>query len=213
MSRIMAWQCDEDGKIFVDKSQYQKHLRALAKTRLVRHKLAREQREFAEFIAPLHKQSSIRDIEVWMMENGERLMRAACVSFYCQAHRGGMPSQIPEKLGFENFEFSGLKWSELTSNSHQAPKGKEQNWGRDLDLPTGYPGWKGRISFKTLNYYSFDSDFFGTFGIHLGGGGGGRGYRSHEVFIFAEEWPHLFVMEKLHGRIFEGAILGKGPRA
>lgn len=46
----------------------------------------------------------------------------------------------------------GFHWNivyrDLVSNSHDSPIGQPQNWGRDPNLPRGYPGFSGRVWYR-----------------------------------------------------------------
>jgi hypothetical protein len=73
----------------------------------------------------------------------------------------------------------GLAWqlthSDHISNSHSSPEGFSQNWGNREGIPTGYPGWGGRVwvRFAEQTGYSFGSDPFSRTLTHVGTGGGG----------------------------------------
>jgi hypothetical protein len=73
----------------------------------------------------------------------------------------------------------GLSWrvthSDMVSNSHSGPEGYPQNFMRKKDIPTGYPGWTGRVwvRYEREAGYSFGSDPFNRTLTHTGTGGGG----------------------------------------
>ena len=73
----------------------------------------------------------------------------------------------------------GLSWrvthSDSVSNSHSGPEGYPQNFGRKEGVPTGYPGWSGRVwvRYKQERGYTFGSDPFRQALVHTGTGGGG----------------------------------------
>jgi hypothetical protein len=73
----------------------------------------------------------------------------------------------------------GLSWqlrhSDHVSNSHSNPEGFPSNWEGKDGLPTGYPGWSGRVWVRYVREegYSFGSDPFRRALFHTGTGGGG----------------------------------------
>ena len=73
----------------------------------------------------------------------------------------------------------GLSWrvthSDHVSNSHSSPEGYPQNFMRKEGVPTGYPGWTGRVwvRYRKEEGYSFGSDPFRRTLTHTGTGGGG----------------------------------------
>lgn len=86
----------------------------------------------------------------------------------------------------------GLAW-ELTyndkvSNSHDAPLTKETNWQGGADLPSGYPGFYGRV---WVRYYTrpewFGSTPFEDTCTHTGTGGSG-GYNGPWVNLVRSIW-------------------------
>ena len=80
----------------------------------------------------------------------------------------------------DNPNIAGLiiraNWKECVSNSHSAPRSKEQNFLRNPDKPLGFPGWEGKVWVIThgqlgsdiLRYYRNESS-----GIRNGTGGYG----------------------------------------
>ena len=73
----------------------------------------------------------------------------------------------------------GLSWDlthhDHVSNSHSGPEGFPQNFMRKEGVPTGYPGWSGRVWVRYVRQdgYSFGSDPFRRALFHTGTGGGG----------------------------------------
>lgn len=67
-----------------------------------------------------------------------------------------------------------LKYSDMVSNSHCKPRGKQSNFMRDRKYPLGYPGWSGRVwvVFKH-DTKSFSSNTFNNTLAHTGTGGAG----------------------------------------
>ena len=73
----------------------------------------------------------------------------------------------------------GFSWSIIHStqvtNSHYAPINRETNWSGDkFNVPTGYPGWKGRVWIRfNKDPDGFSSDFFPATLTYPGTGGAG----------------------------------------
>lgn len=169
MSIIQAYKSDEDGKIFESKEAYQRHLRTLSAAR--RRERKRADRENLRLVV-------------------EEKMRTECGSFtdladFILKHWGELrrDTSVLQALGF-----SEMRWSESVSNTHDCPRGGVTNWWSKEDLPTGYPGWKGRI------YLRQDGATFSTafqkldyLNIYTGSGGGGH----YEVRLFAADFPGL----------------------
>ena len=80
---------------------------------------------------------------------------------------------------FKNHKVVSFAWqvhrSEEVSNSHSAPEGYPENWGCKANLPTGYPGWKGRvwIRYQDEPYSFLCSGSFKKTLTHTGSGGAG----------------------------------------
>jgi len=68
-----------------------------------------------------------------------------------------------------------LAWGDNVRNTHYAPRGKSTNWYSKPDLPTGYPGWGGRVwaRFNNMPANASGSSFFSNTGLHIGTGGFG----------------------------------------
>lgn len=73
----------------------------------------------------------------------------------------------------------GFQWdidySSCVSNSHRAPIGCARNFNRDPNLPTGYPGFEGRVwvRFANKEYTGFASDAFANTLTYTGTGSAG----------------------------------------
>jgi hypothetical protein len=69
-----------------------------------------------------------------------------------------------------------VTYSPQISNSHRCPVGGQTNWGRrDPKAPTSYPGYTGRIWFRTSSYGKCEgSDVLSKYGrLHTATGGSG----------------------------------------
>jgi len=107
------------------------------------------------------------------------------------------------KLGPEVVGLSwNVRWSNRVSNTHRAPKGYKTNFGFLPTLPTGFPGWEGRvwIRFKDRPDFMGLSNMMGENGIHPGSGGGGAydgpwakiGHAAYLAGLKYDEQPHCF---------------------
>lgn len=105
-------------------------------------------------------------------------------------------------------------WSDQYSNSHSAPLGKMTNYHHDSNHPSGYPGYRGHISYQMIDDSGGGSNIFRQTGINTGSGGGGGIKYTYEVTLFAADWPMLVLhdinnwgrRDRLSGalRIYEG---------
>ena len=220
MSIITAYKCDEDGKIFEDKSKYQAHLRKLARERNTKRKLT-----VAEAVAD-QKWNELyeceQSIEQWrdMVIANQNMFwaEAAKADPYDWALVGKTHSRkkdavvcpIPELLEFTEFN---VRWNPTVSNSHSCPHNGATNWSpswnEDKTAPTSYPGWNGRAEWivkwpKEWDGWYLGSDLFKgrRSRAHTGtGGGGGMRYSKehgcdvqsfgYDFRIFAADWPGM----------------------
>jgi len=169
MSIIQAYKSDEDGRIFESHDAYKKHLRQLAAAR----RKAKKQAE--------RENARLRTVE---------RMRQECETFGALADFvwWNWADLRQDDSRLLSLGFSEMRWSESVSNTHDCPIGGVTNWWSKIELPTGYPGWQGRIHLHQVGA-SFSSAFqkLGHLGIFTGSGGGG----SYEVRMFADDFPGL----------------------
>lgn len=112
-----------------------------------------------------------------------------CVNIYLD--KCGIP--IFEELHWE------VNYYDHVSNSHSAPINGETNWGeRKEGVPTGYPGFSGRIwgsynpKDRSISEYcgNFSHDRVIIPGLHTGSGGGGGDRKfSYQFQFFLEDFP------------------------
>jgi len=194
MSRISVWECDYTGKIFKDITEYRWYLRNLAKHNA---KCGKRKRWVDEALAAVQGCRHIRD----------------------------MPEVLSEVVGtyFGHFEIQGevtfeldIRYNDHISNSHYCPRdGVENWWGKD-GLPTGYPGYSGKIQYTLSTFYRSDIDkaawdhqcldihrLLRCLGIHTGTGSGSEVVYSYEVKLFESDFPNL--LDKTE-RVIEGII-------
>lgn len=213
MPLIQAWQCPETGILFADKAEYQRHLRKRGVLRMEQFKLRKARETFDAHMAEFTKAGSFGDIARWLEENGELICRfnddrrqEEFKRIVCY-----QKPKFPDPPSISDVSFNDMRWKDLASNTHTAPKGKPTNWSsRDNPhLPVGYPGWTGTLCYTVANFRGF-TNLFNHTPIHTCGGGGttvrddkGRDtgatrYR-FSVVLYDEEWPLLRLMLKMRG--------------
>jgi hypothetical protein len=223
MSKIIAWKSDHDGKVFEDKTKYQKHLRKLARERLEKRKLYIKE-SVADALWNELYETEFATTDDWfkMVIEKQHMFWAEAAkqddyhwSKVGKSTRGKYVMPVPKLLKFTRSE---LKWATRVSNTHSAPKGHPQNFMCKDDLPRGYPGWVGRAEWVVEWPKEFDgvylgSDLFrsGSFDsgrqrAHTGSGGGGsmRYDEEHKCYVqsfgydfrlYAADWPGMFRVE------------------
>lgn len=85
-----------------------------------------------------------------------------------------------------------LTYKQNCSNSHGAPKEEKINWHRKTELPTSFPGYYGRLYFKTNQPVPFfTSKLFDIDDISCGSGGGTHRSYSCDITLWVQDWPGL----------------------
>jgi uncharacterized C2H2 Zn-finger protein len=139
--------------------------------------------------------------------NKQKARLKLCGSFYDIAEL--IPTLNYKEYGINVLyvQFEATRWSRNCSNTHCSPMGKPRNFfNADPNLPTGYPGWRGRIMWEqqeqiSRSRFSFSS-FLNDLDIHALSGGSGDGiHYAMDFIMFAEEWEVFCAMEKLKGNI------------
>ena len=204
MSIITAYKCDEDGKIFEDKSKYTAHLRKLARHRNSQRKLKIAEAAKDALWAELYEREQSIDDWMQMVIDNQHLFWAEaaegdphdwkCVGTKISRGKNAPVVPVPKVLKITH----SMRWNDSVSNSHSAPHDGVENWGGRVkmadgtDAPRGYPGWQGRVDWvvewpRELEGMYLGSDLFskGTFRsgrqrAHTGTGGGGGGRMSKE---------------------------------
>ena len=201
MSQVLVWKSDADGKLFEDKTKYQKHLRKLAAARREQKKVAQVNIDREAFIIRMGQ-------EVNGVESLEKFIKDNWSWFF---HNGVSRNRMwNDKKAYKFHEYHDVfinlhGWSDNVSNSHCCPRGGVTNWSaRDAASPTGYPGWVGRITIKVkpgMHKYKgqtymedgFGGDYFADTPIKTGtgGGGGGDGCKeyAYDLKLFASDFP------------------------
>lgn len=189
MSQVLVWKSDEDGKLFEDKTKYQKHLRKLAAERLEAKKIQRLTVERFAFFDKMGQVSSFEELHQFIVDNWS-VFRTNAISnrYYKKIHKDD--DQLLD-LKFDVFSFDPH-----LSNSHSCPQRGIQNFDTRADYnkgkPTGYPGWRGRITYSVTKASSFGSDYFRDSPICLGTGGGSSQQLSYDLKIWAADFPVIW---------------------
>lgn len=191
MPQVLAWQCPRTSKLFAAKDDYQKHLAKLARKRQDERKLARLRAVFEEKCRDMRRCSEFEQIAAWIEANVAVL---AAQNEERERRRNADPVTIAEVA------FAQMRWSDSCSNTHCAPlRDGVENWHRYPNLPLGYPGWHGTLTFVLRHFEAFPSTLFQDTGVFCGSGGGNGGRYRCEVTLFDADWPALRLMRKLRG--------------
>lgn len=217
MPKINARKCPKTGKLFETDKAYRIHIIGLRKNLnkkrphkiRMRECMQRRKRLRTQMRDELDAIRDINELECYVKNNFGRIMTAY--------NGGGEPiiHAMLKDLKMEEFELR-INFHECVSNSHASPRNGKTNWGgRDPDLPRGYPGFSGHVSYA-LNFDPEKSPKRGNLcldahrglgwaGIHTGGGGG-RGNNKFEygVNIYLSDFDglqKLYFKDKLAGEI------------
>lgn len=188
-----AYICPWTNELYATKRSYVTHLKRLREDRMHRRaKQLRHQRKLED----LWNQPDFDSVIRWIHLNPE--------VFWENAKRRGWHSDEPRWDKIRDtftvtIEHLSLSYSDTVSNSHSCPRNGVTNWGGDKKLkdgspaPRGYPGFSGRITYKTSHEpLSFASNIMEGTGINTGtGGGGGNNTFSYDVKFFLDDWPGI----------------------
>jgi hypothetical protein len=201
MSQILAWRSDTDGRLFEDKSKYIKHLKKLAKERLLDRKIQKVENAWDELNRQMGQVANITELKQFISDNWDQFFLNGI------KNNAWRSDYAPTKHELVSIDFWNLKWDDHNSNSHRCPKGGVTNYMRDADKPKSYPGWECRIQFevkteqythrkKTYYRQGYGSDYFNKSIVSLGGGGGGcsNGTQKYqyECTLWADDFPVMF---------------------
>ena len=116
---------------------------------------------------------------------------ADCVIKLINSYKDSWGNMNPRVVGFE----WDLQYSSKVSNSHSAPEDGTTNWRGEKGIPTGYPGFVGRVwvRFAENNeIIGYGSDPFAITLTHTGSGGVGHGGMwTWDYKIFLSDWPEI----------------------
>lgn len=193
MSKVLVWKSDTDGKLFEDKTKYQKHLRKLAGHRALARQVAATEIDRELFLDKLGQAGSITELEQLIKDNWKW--------FYANGLARNQHRSNSVKHEYVEVSFASIRWSDNVSNSHRCPRGGITNWNSRTaapGTPTGYPGWTGQIKIHIrASSEGYGSDYFDRTPVNTGGGGGG-GTRngvvsySYSVELFASDFPVMW---------------------
>lgn len=190
------------GKIYKSRSRYRAHLIEILQ-------MKRRLRRYNAIVAELKAQPTVEDITKFFHTHQ---LLSIPDSFI---RNNTLHNHINPNFTMQ-IELTNLRYSDNCSNTHRAPHGKPTNWSRDPSLPTGYPGYIGRIHIKIPNCEApltgdgikacrkssayFDSKpasaVLSRLGFRTGSGGGGGVVNgmynlSYECTIFLDDWDGL----------------------
>ena len=184
---VKAYRCPFTGTIIRKKRDYVKHLSQLRQERMWEN--ARRNR-LARKLEDMRNQKTFDDVVRWIELNPEVFWQNGKQQSWIKNSQKQW-DKIRDVFGIK-ITLLELKWEENVSNTHSCPFNGVTNWSREHGLPTGYPGWRGRIDFSlTVDPPGMGSDMLKGTGINTGSGGGGHQSRSYDVKFFEDDWPGL----------------------
>lgn len=201
--KITVNKCPRTGKLFECDKKYAEHEEKIRQSDAKIHHMQKVKDEFATWLKEeKEKITAVDMLAPWLLKNQRMIMDVCTVS---GNSLGDYTFYATDE--FVRIDFERVHYSPLVSNSHSCPKGGVTNWGRDKNLPTGYPGWSGRVTgsltraSKHMHSYPY-SRFLNMVSIKTGTGGGGNDGWGYDVKIFLDDWPGLaqqVLFEKLKG--------------
>jgi len=154
MPKVTVRKCPRTGKVFFGDDEYAKHIVALRNhlngRRRAKHerKIIRERMWYA-----LSNITSPRVLAEYVTNHMHDIMIV-----HCGINEAAI-AKIRE-MELIHFEFTSLHFNEHCSNYHKAPRDGVTNSGRKEGVPTGYPGFYGRISLAYKNAPKFGMECF-----------------------------------------------------
>lgn len=185
MSIIQAYKSDEDGKVFEFKADYTKHLRKLGAKRREAKRIEQCNNNREAFFDEMGQVASFNELEQFIKDNWDFFRTNGNILFK-ERRKKSDDNLISLTLKINTFHQS-------FSNSHSSPRKGKNNWGRKVDDgPTGYPGWRARISFSVTYSSNFGSSYFDRTPICTGTGGGGDDNLSYDLTLWASDFPVIW---------------------
>jgi len=206
MSIIQAYKSDSDGKLFEDKKMYVNHLRKLARERARVNKVKKLEAVREQFLDKIGQVSSIKELNQFIKDNWKWFWMNGMIRESWHLNK----VQQAEMHDYVDVTITAA-WREKNSNSHNRPRKGVENFRREDNKPTGYPGWYGRIEIKVRppvrkyrgkEYLSdgWGSSYFSRTPICTGSGGGGGGNDcktyTYEVTLWAADFPVMYELER-----------------
>ena len=189
MSIIQAYKSDTDGKIFEFKVDYNKHLRKLAAKRREEKKAQDARDAFDQVMIDMGKVNDVSELEQFITNNWEVFRQSIASGGRRRKITGNSDKLLSLKIEIYNFD-------QTLSNSHDCPRGGVTNFDRRSEYnkgkPTGYPGWRGRITYSVTSSTGFGSEYFDNTPINTGSGGGGDQKLSYDLRLFAADFPVMW---------------------
>lgn len=203
MSVITAYKCDTTGKLFEDKTKYQKHIRKIAADRRIQRKIDAAHKTEIQWWHDnfWNKVKSLAQLQAAILHHRDVFATRGVKNYH-----GGYGRLKPTPI--IKFKIFRLYYQDSVSNSHSCPHDGVTNWGgRNESAPRGYLGWQGRFDYivqshdKQLHSYPGSSEMWTGTRIHTGtGGGGGAKPEEEKLFLqnfgydiklFASDWPAM----------------------
>jgi hypothetical protein len=193
MSQVLVWKSDADGKLFEDRTKYQKHLRKLAAERrdVKKRDLYRVQRE--EFLDQMGQVASFDELQQFIIDNWNFFRYNMLEKNTWRKIKHGLPKNDDQLV---SLDITGMHFVHDMRNSHSAPRKGVTNFdSRDeynKGKPTGYAGWRGRITYSVTRSTSFGSDYFNNTPINTGSGGGSDSRLSYDLTLWCADFPVMW---------------------
>lgn len=182
--KIQVRKCGFTRKLFESDTDYVRHLKSLRQDQKRAREIARRQATWNQLLCHAqHTCDSFESLATWIGHIQHQLQMRV------------NPTRMGKLRGIKlGFEFKHMRFQELHSNSHSAPRGGITNWSRNRNNPMGYPAWTGTIEITGWDKYSgFWSDLLRPIQVHTGTGSCG----TYEVTVWDSDWPGIRVAHSL----------------
>jgi hypothetical protein len=218
--KIEAWKCPHSGMLFEVEKEYKSHLRALSRQRARQAEYKLIVDNIDDVILGERQCESAQELCEYVLAHSKEYMIKGLMHDYCSgisdALQKGHKMEFPKYTGMKIFD---VRWNNLASNSHSAPRGKKQNFcgqGDKDGIPKGYPGWCGNIRIwhdkdarivvhdpkkkRPIKWSvpSFSDCTRIPSGIQTGSGGGRDDGSYYSVTLFAEDFPAIEKLVSYH---------------
>jgi hypothetical protein len=219
MSQVLVWKSDADGKLFEDKAKYTTHLRKLGAARAQVRRLEKRAADREVFLDTMGQVASFDELQQFIIDHWS-FFRDNMIQRNSWRKRSNFPKKDDQLIGLK---LSGLHFVNELSNSHSCPRGGVTNFDRRSEhnkgKPTGYAGWRGRITYSVTSSTGFGSDYFEDSPICTGSGGGGGKSLSYDLSLWAADFPvmweeqskQLWIQKENQDRAFAWRQLGGAP--
>ena len=192
MSQVLVWKSDADGKLFEDKAKYTKHLRKLGAARAQVRRLEKRAADREVFLDTMGRVGSFDELQQFIIDHWS-FFRDNMIQHNSWRKRNQYAKKDDQLIGLT---LSGLHFVQDLSNSHTCPRKGVTNFDRRSEhnkgKPTGYAGWRGRISYSVTSSSGFGSDYFNDTPICTGSGGGGDERLSYDLSLWAADFPVMW---------------------